>query len=130
MMSSKVIYLSELKYRAERRGLRTWYVLETPIEYYSERYNKHVVVPEGRESDGATGALDIHSRAWWVHDELCTHGIWADGTPVTNWQASSVLADILRLESRPGRSVYWWIATWLFGCDKARRHGNWPWSKG
>ena len=93
------------------------------IEYYSKRYDKTIVVPEGYPSDGATGAFDIWSESWWVHDKLCDKGTWDDGTPITNWQASTVLGDILLSEGRVFRSVYWWWFTFLFGCKKARKNG-------
>lgn len=99
------------------------YINPKEIVYYSKRYNKYVVVPEGYPSDGATGAIDIFSNAWWVHDVLCDRGTWDDDTPCTNWQASTVLSDILREEGRYIRAVYWWPATWLFGGGKARKNG-------
>ena len=106
-----------------RHGFK--YRLEQPIYYYSERYGKEVRVPRGYLSDGATGAIDIDSLSWWVHDKLCDTGTWDDGTPVTNWQASHVLSDILKSEGRWVRSKYWFWSTWLFGCDKARNNGMW-----
>ncbi|MEJ1409387.1 MAG: hypothetical protein RPU60_04100 [Candidatus Sedimenticola sp. (ex Thyasira tokunagai)] len=79
----------------------------------------------GYRSDGASGAMDIRSLGWWVHDMLCDRGTWDDGTPCTNWEASTVLADILRDEGRWARSLYWWGATWLLGGGKARDNGMW-----
>ncbi len=99
------------------------YVLKRRIYYYSERYGKSVLVPEGYTSDGATGAFDIESESWWVHDLLCDIGRWADGTKVTNWQASRVLSDILWDEGRQVRSGVWLVATFLFGGGKARANG-------
>lgn len=93
------------------------------IKYFSPRYKKFVTVPKGYVSDGATGASDIYSKAWWVHDMLCDRGTWDDGTPVTNWQASSVLSDILKDEGRWFRARTWFVATWLFGGGKARDNG-------
>jgi len=101
------------------------YKLPYTIRYYSKRYDKHVIVEEGFESDGATGAFDIWSEAWWVHDKICETGKWSDGTSVTNWQASTVLADILDSEQRYFRARYWWVMTWLLGCEKARENGMW-----
>jgi len=96
-----------------------------PIEftYYSARYRKYVTVPTGFLSDGATGAFDIDSRSWWVHDVLCDIGMWDDGTECNNWQASTVLSDILASEGRWFRARSWWIATWLLGGGKARENG-------
>lgn len=94
-----------------------------PILYYSKRYNKSVSVPKGYESDGATGARDINSKAWWIHDILCDKGEWLDGTLCTNWQASTVLSDVLKEEGRWFRARTWWLATWLFGGGEARKNG-------
>jgi hypothetical protein len=99
------------------------YELLEPIRYLSTRYGKVVSADRGYRSDGASGAFDIRSLGWWVHDVLCDRGTWDDGSPCTNWQASTVLADILRSEGRMTRSVYWWIATWTLGGGKARENG-------
>lgn len=109
-----------------RLGNRWWYRCPAEIRYYSARYDRWVVVPEDRWSDGATGALDMFSRAWWIHDELCNTGHWAGGTSCDNWQASTVLSDVLREEGRALRAVGWWGATWLFGGGKCRKVGTWP----
>lgn len=93
------------------------------IVYRSVRYRKMVTVPPGYQSDGATGAEDIWSDAWWVHDVLCECGTWDDGTQVTNWQASMVLHDILLAEGRWFRAITWPIATFLFGGGAARENG-------
>ena len=99
------------------------YRLPKTIVYYSKRYDKYVTVPEGYLSDGATGAIDIWSEGWWVHDVLCDRGTWDDGTPVNNWQASQVLQDILKAEGRWARARYWFWATWAFGGGEARKNG-------
>lgn len=99
------------------------YQLNTAITYRSPRYKKTVTVPAGRVSDGATGALDITSIGWWVHDELCRNGCWADGTRLSNWQCSQVLQDILADEGRRCQSKYWFWFTWMFGGGRARRNG-------
>lgn len=96
------------------------YVREETLVYYSERYDKYITVPEGYLSDGATGAIDIDSDGWWVHDKLCDTGLFDDGTKCTNWQASTILSDILRSEKRWFRAIYWWPMTYLFGGGKCR----------
>lgn len=96
------------------------YTLLESIIYYSKRYDKVVIVYVGYRSDGATGALDIKSEAWWVHDKLCADGEWYDGTPITNWEASQVLSDVLKSEGRWLRSKYWFWATFLFGGKNLR----------
>lgn len=112
------------------------YILSRPIRYFSPRYKRWVFVPEGRDSDGATGAKDLTgpipctkngkpfkaSLSWWVHDELCLQGEWFDGTPVKNWHASLVLRDILRDEGYTFRARTWTWATYLFGGGKARKN--------
>jgi len=70
------------------------------IIYISPRYGKQKTVPEGYISDGATGAVDIYSNAWWVHDILKWDKFWDDGTECSNTQASFVIYDILVSEGR------------------------------
>ena len=74
-------------------------------------------------SDGATGALDINSFSWLVHDKICYEGKFSDGSPCNNWQASQVLSDILKDEGKWFRSKTWFVATWLFGGGNARKNG-------
>lgn len=99
------------------------YVMKVTISYHSKRYDKSVVARAGDVFDGATGAMDIDSRAWIFHDVLCRDGKFEDGTPCTNWQASAVLSDILKEEGRWFRRHTWHWATWLFGGGKARKNG-------
>lgn len=94
----------------------SYYYNRKEIRYYSTRYNKAVVVPYDFKSDGATGARDINSCAWWVHDVLCESGEFLDGSKCTNWQASSILSDILKSEGRWFRARSWFIATLIWGC--------------
>ena len=101
------------------------HTLPFDINYHSERYNKNVFVPAGTQSDGATGAIDIWSKSWWVHDELCRMAVWADGSPVTAWQAAAVLSDILKEEGHWFRCHTWRWATFFFGCHKTRENGWW-----
>ena len=93
------------------------------IRYYSTRYNKWVVAKVNDDFDGATGALDINSFGWIIHDVLCRDGYFEGGTKCNNWQASSVLSDILKEENRWFRARSWFVATWLFGGGKARKNG-------
>jgi hypothetical protein len=101
------------------------YSLPYTIRHKSKRTGKIIIVPLGRRSDGATGAIDIWSEAWWVHDELCLKGTWSDGTKVTNLEASLELFDILWKEGRRVRAVFWGVATWIFGGGEARKNGMW-----
>lgn len=113
------------------------YVMIDTMVYRSPRYGKEVVLEKGYRSDGASGAVDIDgpvmcydleereyvdkSLSWWVHDKLCDTGVWADGTPCSNWQASMVLKDILKAEGHWLRDSWWMISTWLFRAAKTRR---------
>jgi hypothetical protein len=98
------------------------YVLMERIDYYSKRYNKRIVGKIGEFFDGATGGLDIDSRAWIVHDILCRDGTFNDGTKCTNWQASVILSDILKEDGKWFRRYTWFAATFLFGGGKAREN--------
>lgn len=104
-----------------KNGLR--YELKKDIGYYCPRYDKRVTAKAGERFDGATGAIDIDSRAWIIHDVLCRDGCFDDGSKCNNRQASQILSDILRSEGRWFRSVTWYFATWLFGGGQARKNG-------
>jgi len=88
------------------------WVLDENFKYFSERYGKWVFLPEGYRSDGATGAFDIISAAWWVHAKLCEDMAWEDGSPATRWQGSRVCSDSLDAEGRQFRSFTWKYATY------------------
>ena len=88
--------------------------------YWSKRYNRWVRVKARQVRDGATGAKDIRSFAWWVHDQLCADGVWEDGSDVSPWQAALVLHDILEEEGYWVRKWTWLVMTRLMGCKKAR----------
>ena len=103
--------------------LPTRYALKTRIVYRSLRYGKTIICESGMESDGATGATDLPTLGWWVHDQLCNTGEFSDGSKCNNWQASRILGDILRDEGRWIRSKSWFWATYLFGGGKARDNG-------
>jgi hypothetical protein len=98
------------------------YRINEDFTYTSPRYGKTVTVKAG-EYDGATGAIDIMSAGWPVHDQLCNTGMWDDGTKISNWECSTVLHDILKQEGRWARAGYWRIATWLLGGGEARKNG-------
>ena len=91
------------------------YINKKEIRYWSPRYKKWIVVEEGFKSDGATGAIDIYSEAWWVHDKVKETEKFNDGTPCTNRQASMILYDILRSEGRKIRAPFWCAGTYLWG---------------
>lgn len=102
---------------------RGYYKNPELIIYYSERYSKCITVPIGYPSDGATGALDVCPKAWYVHDKLCDFGHFDDGSPCTNWQASTILSDILKEEGYWFRTHTWKYTTFLFGGGEARKNG-------
>ena len=99
------------------------YVTTHEIWYKSKRYGRWIVLEKYFDSDGATGAYDIDSFGWLMHDKLCNTGTFNDGTRITNWQASQILSDILWQEKRYIRSQTWKYATFVFGGDKARDNG-------
>ena len=99
------------------------YKVTETYRYHSMRYNRHVTIFKGFVSDGATGARDIKSDAWIIHDHLCKYGRFDDGYPCSNWMASCVLSDILHRDGFTRRKYYWWIATFLFGGGQARKNG-------
>lgn len=106
----------DIKYKKVGDG----YICEQTYHYYSKRYKKWRSVEKGEYSDGATGAEDIKTRGWWIHDMLCRYGKWDDGSKCTNWQASTVLYDILREDGFLFRAPFWRIATYLMGGGAAR----------
>ena len=106
----------------DEKGKR-WYRNPKRIVYYSKRYDKTVIVEEGTLSNGADFARDIYSNGWFIHDQLCNTGKFEDGTPCNNWQASTILSDVLRSERRFLLAPLWWFFTWLLGCKKARENG-------
>lgn len=109
-----------IKYAKRSDGL--YEALES-YTYTSSRYNRSVFIPKGQVRDGASGAFDVRSASWWVHDQLCADGCWRDQSPVTAWQACNVLSDILWAEGRWARAQYWKWSTLLLGCKKARENG-------
>jgi predicted metal-dependent HD superfamily phosphohydrolase len=94
---------------------RIFYRLNESIVYYSKRYKNTLTCLKGELSDGATGATDIVSLAWWVHDKVCTTWRWDNGAKITKWQASMILHDILLEEGRCIRAVGWLLVTFLLG---------------
>ena len=101
------------------------YTLRESFTYTSPRYGKDIQCDYGDESDGATMALDIRSKSWWVHDKICKEPFFTDGSPITVLMASRILSDILWDEGRWFRAGTWRVAT-LLGCEKARKtNGMW-----
>jgi hypothetical protein len=97
--------------------------LDTAFSWYAERYDEEVLCEVGMTSDGATCAMDIESIGWWVHDKLCETGRWLSGKRLCNFEASTVLFDILRAEGHKWRDFWWFLTTFLGGGGEARKNG-------
>ncbi len=91
------------------------YVVKDEQLYFSKRYGKSIVCPEGMQSDGATGALDIDSYSWLFHDRVKDTKQFEDGTECTNRQASNIISDILKSEGYWFRARTWYISTLAWG---------------
>ena len=90
----------------------------------TERYkDKSVTCYVGELSDGATNAIDLCPIAFFCHDKLCKTGLWDDGTPCTNLEASNLYSKLLWREGHYLPAIYRWPATWLFGGGQARKNG-------
>lgn len=84
-------------------------------DYFSKRYQKHVIARKGDIFDGATGAVDINSYGWIIHDVLKRDKKFEDSTVCSNWKASNILSDILKSEGRWFRSRSWFLTTLVWG---------------
>jgi hypothetical protein len=99
-------------------------LINGPHYRFFPRYNKTLFLDKGFESDGVTGLpYDIRSDAWGWHDKACDDPHWADGTPISAWQAAMIIRDVLHDEGRWARGLYWAWATFAFGCHNARENG-------
>ena len=91
------------------------YLLLDEIVYYSKRYDRYVTVYKGFISDGATFAMDITTRAWWIHDILCHTYKFDDGSKCNRWKSSRILCDCLWEDGYWIRAFLWFIPTLLGG---------------
>lgn len=98
------------------------YYVAQDVQYWSKRYKKYVTAEFGIY-DGATGAVDIPSKAWIIHDQICNKPFFDDGTTITSWQAAQILFDILWEEKYYFRANRWRFSTFAFGCVAARDNG-------
>lgn len=94
---------------------KTWYHLDQGFTWADKKTGKKITVPAGFVSDGASGAIDIRSKAWWVHDWICERNGFNDGSECSNWDASRILSNILWSEKRFFRSSYWRWSTFFLG---------------
>ncbi len=106
----------------DENGYKYTLVTDT-LMYTCPRTQRTVTVYSGYGSDGATGAIDIRSSSWWIHDRVCKTGEWDNGDKMTNLEASTILSRILWEENHKFRSGYWFFSTLAFGGDKARDNG-------
>lgn len=101
--------------RYERRYIKSreryMYVALEHYTYFSIRFGKKVTITPEFISDGATGAPDIPSMSWWVHDALCDWKHWDDGTSCSVLDSSLVIYDILKAEGRYVRAPLWFMGT-------------------
>jgi len=91
------------------------YVNTSKFTYFSKRYGKSISMYKGFVSDGATGATDILSNSWGIHDVLKRTKVFDDQTKCSNLKASTVLYDILKEEGRHIRAPLWFVATLIWG---------------
>jgi len=115
-----------MKYSIDTLNKKLPYIALEDYIYYSSRYSKTVHINKSMPSDGATKVVDIISIGWWVHDKLCETGTFSDGTKCNNWQASTILYDILRSEGYWFRARTWWLGSLLFGGGKCRNNKIFP----
>lgn len=120
----------------------------TKYEAHIDLFNRYVIIEKGDLSDGATGARDLGAPdvsrfkrlwydivdyfleedskrctdGWWIHDNLCENGCFADGYRVSNLMASLVLAHRLWTQGYPRSSIYWFWATFLYGFMPGCKH--------
>jgi len=122
-------YVDKIK---DEAGTVLGYRLRQNIAYFSSRYGEYIGAEKGDRSDGATDGNigivtikvpDLDSFGWIFHDELCSDGVFEDGTVCNNWQASNVLSDIMITEGYWFRARTWFWATWSMGGDEARKNG-------
>ena len=96
------------------------------VVYWSPRYKHYIKAGAGFKWDGATGAKDLEgSMSHLMHDVLCNNACWEDWSPVSNWQASQVLKDILRAEGYRWRQYTWRWATFFGGGWKIKFENGW-----
>lgn len=104
-----------MKNKIKYRTLEVGYESIGDFTYYSKRFKKSIIIPNGFYSDGASGVIDIDSNSWWVHDYLVRYRTWSDGTHLSNLEASLVLYEILKEEGRYIRAPLWFVGTLVYG---------------
>jgi hypothetical protein len=101
------------------------YVASQPYTFYSVRYKKRILIPEGFPSNGANVVIDLCPTAFFLHDYGCVTGTWLDGSLMCNRELSTVYHDVLCAFGFRWLAKIRWIGTFLWGGGKARENGMW-----
>lgn len=83
-------------------------VVTEPYTY--RKGNKHIYVPVGFLSDGATGVPDL-GASWIFHDYLYDNHKYTSEQPCTRVEADRVLCEVAKHE---GWKILPWIIGWTF----------------
>jgi hypothetical protein len=113
------------------------YLLLRDQFYWSKRYRKGIKAGAGFKYNGADWVSDLEeeggnmSKGPLFHDVLIINAVWEDLTPVSNWQASMILRDILKAEGHHVRKRTWFVMTFLFGGANLKKKNGWffSWKK-
>lgn len=103
------------------------------FHYYSERYKKWMWIPYLHPSNGANFVADLCPLAFFTHDMACYECTWADGTPMSNREASTLYADIIKEcgDTRLKRAGFWclskwrWVGTFIGGGSRIKKQNGW-----
>jgi hypothetical protein len=107
------------------------YMLLRDQSYWSARYKEYIKAESGFKWNGADWVDDLEddegemSDGPLFHDVVCRFAVWSDGTPISNWQASMILRDILSAEGRSLRKRTWFWMTFLFGGSHIKKKSGW-----
>lgn len=102
-----------IKYEKRAINGELRYVSLEDYTYFSKRFNKSITITKEFISDGATGAKDINSMSWWIHDALSEWEHWDDGSFCSIYDSSLVIYDVLKSEDRYIRAPLWFIGTFV-----------------
>lgn len=89
-------------------------------------FNRKTITIRGLfRSDGATSAVDLAALAWFLHDWICEHPYFDDGSPISNLLASWMYRSILIWHGITVRSRIRFVFTYLFGGKKIKQQVGW-----
>ena len=71
--------------------------------------------------------LNKVTAGWFIHDDFCVRPYWDDGTPISNFLASTILSCILYTDGYKIESILWWWGTFLFGGVEIKKQVGWIW---